>query len=71
MLTSVLIAALSAGTPTQTAANAELDTSANNTLRVLVWNVLHGANDVTQGAEKTLADHSRRGARHCLDAGEL
>ena len=26
----------------------------SNTLRVMVWNVLHGANDVTRGAEKTL-----------------
>jgi len=26
----------------------------SDTLRVMVWNVLHGANDVTQGAEKTL-----------------
>jgi endonuclease/exonuclease/phosphatase family metal-dependent hydrolase len=26
-----------------------------DTLRVMVWNVLHGANDVEQGAEKTLA----------------
>ena len=24
----------------------------SNTLRVMVWNVLHGANDVTNGAEK-------------------
>ncbi|MCH2133215.1 MAG: endonuclease/exonuclease/phosphatase family protein [Phycisphaerales bacterium] len=28
---------------------------AEDTLRVLVWNVLHGANDVEQGAEKALA----------------
>ena len=26
----------------------------SNALRVMVWNVLHGANDVTDGAEKTL-----------------
>ena len=26
----------------------------SNALRVMVWNVLHGANDVTNGAEKTL-----------------
>jgi endonuclease/exonuclease/phosphatase family metal-dependent hydrolase len=26
----------------------------SNTLRVMVWNVLHGANDVTNGAEKAL-----------------
>ena len=26
-----------------------------DSLRVLVWNVLHGANDVDQGAEKALA----------------
>ena len=25
-----------------------------STLRVMVWNVLHGANDVTNGAEKAL-----------------
>ncbi|MAU92754.1 MAG: hypothetical protein CMJ93_00885 [Planctomycetes bacterium] len=30
------------------------DTIVNAHLRVLVWNVLHGANDVAQGAEKTL-----------------
>lgn len=29
--------------------------SPHDTFRVLVWNVLHGANDVDQGAEKTLA----------------
>ena len=29
-------------------------TAQSDTLRVMVWNVLHGANDVTQGAEKTL-----------------
>jgi endonuclease/exonuclease/phosphatase family metal-dependent hydrolase len=43
LLATSLIALLSAGSP------AEPDT-----LRVLVWNVLHGANDVRQGAEKTL-----------------
>ena len=26
----------------------------SGTLRVMVWNALHGANDVTQGAEKAL-----------------
>ena len=31
------------------------DATANTHLRVLVWNVLHGANDVDQGAEKALA----------------
>ena len=29
-------------------------TATSDTLRVMVWNVLHGANDVTHGAEKTL-----------------
>ena len=43
LLAASLTALLGAGTP------AEPDT-----LRVLVWNVLHGANDVHQGAEKTL-----------------
>ena len=26
----------------------------SDTMRVMVWNTLHGANDVTQGAEKAL-----------------
>ena len=30
-------------------------TPADDSLRVMAWNVLHGANDVEQGAEKTLA----------------
>ena len=51
MLISVLLAALYAGTPAQ----ADASVNTKNTLRVMVWNVLHGANDVTQGAEKTLA----------------
>jgi endonuclease/exonuclease/phosphatase family metal-dependent hydrolase len=52
MLTSVLIAALTVCAPAQ--ADTEADAPVNNTLRVMVWNVLHGANDVTQGAEKAL-----------------
>ena len=55
MLTLVLIAALHAGMPVQADASADsASANAKNTLRVIVWNVLHGANDVTQGAEKTL-----------------
>ena len=33
----------------------DLSTPADMNLRVLVWNVLHGGNDVEQGAEKALA----------------
>ncbi|MEE2908211.1 MAG: endonuclease/exonuclease/phosphatase family protein [Planctomycetota bacterium] len=45
----ILIAVLCAAPLSSSGATGE------DTLRVLVWNVLHGANDVDQGAEKALA----------------
>ena len=35
--------------------DAPVASPADDTMRVLVWNVLHGANDVVEGAEKALA----------------
>ena len=37
----------------------------------MVWNVLHGANDVTHGAEQDLEDHSRSQSRHRVAPGKL
>jgi len=64
ILAVLLIAALSAGTPA-TIGGLDADASGAsglgarspdaNTLRVLVWNVLHGGNDVDRGPEKALA----------------
>ena len=43
LVLGVTVSLSSADTPAQ-----------SDDLRIMVWNVLHGANDVTQGAEKTL-----------------
>jgi len=57
LLTLLGVALVAGGCTVSTArsGDAPVATPAGDTLRVLVWNVLHGANDVVDGAEKALA----------------
>jgi len=54
LLTIVFIVLCTAGIGYAVTPQSIGTSSESNALRVMVWNVLHGANDVTNGAEKTL-----------------
>ena len=57
LLTLLSVALVAGGCTVSTARSDDtpVATPSDDTLRVLVWNVLHGANDVVDGAEKALA----------------
>lgn len=56
-LVSVLVGVLSTGcaSPERATAGSDASAATPDVMRVLVWNVLHGSNDVTDGPEKALA----------------
>ena len=51
---NVIAAAIAVGLGVTSSLGSTETPAESDALRVVVWNVLHGANDVTQGAEKTL-----------------